>query len=77
MTGGLIGLLGGGGALVLGIWLWRLKRIAGLIKALSIAAVAVGGLSMLGIIEVSVNPGAAIDTATLVWDLAWRLWGAI
>lgn len=73
----LLGLLGGGGALVAAIWLWRLQTITRLIKFLCVALVLLGGLSSVGIVSISVDVGAAWDAAVLAWELVWRLWSAL
>ena len=74
---GVVEVVGGGGALVAAIWLWRLRTVARLIKFLGVSLLLVAALSIVGIVQVSVDVGAALEAARVVWDLGWRLWGAV
>jgi len=66
---GLVGVASSVGALGLGIWLWRASRVATVFKLAAILLVVLGGLSIAGVIEVSINIDAVVDMARSVWDL--------
>lgn len=74
---GYLELLGGGGAIVAAIWLWRLQTVTRFIKFLSIGAVILGGLSIVGIVSISVDAGAALELGRTLLDLAGEVWGWI
>lgn len=61
--------LGGIGGLAVGVWLWRAAKIAMYLKMLAVATVLIVALSLLGVIELSVNLDAVADSVRLLIDL--------
>lgn len=53
--------LAGLSALGASVWLWRAAKIAALFKILSVASMLIVGMNLLGVIEIAVHPGAAIE----------------
>lgn len=72
---GYLELIGGGGAIAAAIWLWRLQTITRLIKFMSVGALLLGALSILGIVSVAIDTSAALEAARFVWGLLWQVWG--
>lgn len=60
--------IGGIGALVTAVWLWRAAKIAVYLKALAVSAVVLGGLGLLGVVEVSVRPERIVELVRISVD---------
>lgn len=72
-----IQLLGGGGALVIALWIWRLQRVAGMIRALALSFALIGALSVSGVLDVEVHPEVALDLLVMIYNVALDLLGVI
>jgi hypothetical protein len=62
----LAGTLGSFGA---AIWIWRFSKIASIFRYLAVVVAAAMALSIAGIVEISLNPGRALELGKIGFDL--------
>lgn len=62
-------ILGSAGAFFVAVWIWRMAAIGIWLKAFAIVVAGAIALGMVGAVEITVHPGAALDALRAILDM--------